>query len=337
MRGGFFMDNRSAILTAAYLIAIAALLLTLKLGLLPALLAGLLVYHLTHGIAPRIPRLQDGAARMLVVALISTVVVIALIAASLGTVSFARAESGGLSGLLDKMAEILEHSRHTLPPMLVDYLPQDIDELRAKLVEVLREHAGELKAIGKETAIGLVHVLIGMIIGAMLALHTPAAHAGPLADALLGRTAQFSRAFRDVVFAQAKIAALNASLTGVYLAIILPLAGVKLPFVFTLVLLTFVAGLIPVLGNILSNAVIVVVSLGYSLPVAGASLVFLVVVHKLEYFLNARIVGAHIHAKSWELLIAMLVMESAFGIPGIVAAPVYYAWMKAELQTRELI
>lgn len=331
------MENRTVLPTASYLIATAALLLTLKLGLLPALLAGLLVYHLTHGIAPRIPRLRDDAARMLVVALISAVVVLALIAASLGTASFARADSGGLPGLLAKMAEILEHSRNTLPPALADYLPQDIDELRDKSVEVLREHAGELKAIGKDTAVGLVHVLIGMIVGAMLALHTPAGNAAPLSAALLARTGQFSRAFRDVVFAQAKIAAVNAGLTGIYLGIILPLAGVKLPFVFTLILLTFVAGLIPVLGNILSNTVIVVVSLGYSLPVAGASLLFLVVVHKLEYFLNARIVGEQIHAKSWELLIAILAMEAAFGVPGIVAAPVYYAWVKAELRERELI
>ncbi len=119
--------------------------------------------------------------------------------------------------------------------------------------------------------------------------------------------------------------------------ILLPLAGVKLPFVFTLILLTFIAGLIPVLGNILSNTVIVVVSLGYSLPVAGASLVFLVVIHKLEYFVNARIVGWQIQAHSWELLIAMLLMESAFGLPGIVAAPIYYAWGKAELREQALI
>lgn len=324
-------------ITASYLIALLALGVALKLALLPALLAGLLVYHLTHGIAPLIPRLHSNSARMLTVALISTAVIAALIGAGLGTVSFVRADSGGMAGLLDKMAEILEHSRTSLPAVLAEYLPQDIHELRDKLVEFLREHAGELKTIGKETALGLVHVLIGMIVGAMLALHTPQAGGGPLGSALLARVGQFSKAFRDVVFAQAKIAAVNALFTGIYLAAILPLAGVKLPFVFTLVLLTFVAGLIPVLGNILSNTVIVIVSLGYSLPVAGASLAFLVVVHKLEYFLNARIVGSQIHAHAWELLIAMLVMEGAFGIPGIVAAPVYYAWLKAELNAARLI
>ena len=82
---------------------------------------------------------------------------------------------------------------------------------------------------------------------------------------------------------------------------------------------------------------IVVISLSYSAPVAGASLVFLVAVHKLEYFINARIVGSRINAAAWELLIAMLVMEAAFGLPGVVAAPVYYAYAKAELVRRKLV
>ncbi|MEO7744311.1 MAG: hypothetical protein ABIR98_15345, partial [Usitatibacter sp.] len=59
--------------------------------------------------------------------------------------------------------------------------------------------------------------------------------------------------------------------------------------------------------------------------------------HKLEYFLNARIVGTQIRAKSWELLLAMLVMESAFGLTGLVAAPIYYAYLKDELAARGVI
>ena len=70
---------------------------------------------------------------------------------------------------------------------------------------------------------------------------------------------------------------------------------------------------------------------------ALGSLVFLVLVHKLEYFLNARIVGVQIRASAWELLLAMLVMEAAFGIPGLVAAPIYYAYLKDELAARRLI
>jgi len=61
------------------------------------------------------------------------------------------------------------------------------------------------------------------------------------------------------------------------------------------------------------------------------------VVHKFEYFLNARIVGNRIKARSWELLLAMLTMEAVFGISGLVMAPICYAFLKAELDLRKLI
>jgi len=91
-----------------------------------------------------------------------------------------------------------------------------------------------------------------------------------------------------------------------------------------------VAGLLPVVGNLLSNTAITIISVGYSLPVAMGSLAFLVGVHKLEYFLNARIVGSQINARSWEILVAMLLFERLFGLRGVVIAPIFYAWLKAE-------
>jgi predicted PurR-regulated permease PerM len=95
--------------------------------------------------------------------------------------------------------------------------------------------------------------------------------------------------------------------------------------------------LLPVVGNLISNTVIVIVSLSYSFGVALASLAFLVVIHKLEYFLNARIIGRQIGSHAWELLVAMLLMEAAFGIAGVVAAPIFYAFIKDELTSQGLI
>ena len=42
-------------------------------------------------------------------------------------------------------------------------------------------------------------------------------------------------------------------------------------------------------------------------------------------------------AHAWELLIAMLVMEAAFGVYGLIAAPIYYAYIKQELVSEKLI
>ena len=98
-----------------------------------------------------------------------------------------------------------------------------------------------------------------------------------------------------------------------------------------MIVMTFVAGLIPVIGNLISNVVVVIVSLSMSPFVAIGSLIYLVAIHKLEYFLNARLVGTQIEARAWELLLAMLLMEAAFGIAGLIAAPIYYAYLKDEL------
>jgi predicted PurR-regulated permease PerM len=122
-----------------------------------------------------------------------------------------------------------------------------------------------------------------------------------------------------------------------YLALVLPMMGVHLPLIKTMIAITFVVGLIPVIGNLISNTMIVIVSLSQSLLVAVGSLVYLIVIHKLEYFLNARIVGSQIRANAWELLIARLCMEAAFGLPCIVAAPIYYAYIKSELRARDLV
>ncbi len=145
----------------------------------------------------------------------------------------------------------------------------------------------------------------------------------PLAGSLVARLIHFGDAFRGVVFAQVRISALNTILTAIYLVIILPLSGVHLLEVSltkTMIVFTFIAGMIPVVGNVISNGVIVIISLSHSFATVIASFVFLVVIHKLEYFWNARIVGSQIKSAAWELLIAMLVMESAFGLAGVIAA-----------------
>jgi predicted PurR-regulated permease PerM len=140
-----------------------------------------------------------------------------------------------------------------------------------------------------------------------------------------------------VVFAQVKISSVNTLLTGIFLLVVLPLFGVYMPLAKSLVVLTFVVGLLPVVGNLISNTMIFVVGLSLSLGVAVSALAYLVVIHKLEYFLNARIIGTQIRARAWELLIAMLLMESIFGAPGLIAAPIYYAYLKRELEGAKLI
>lgn len=319
---------------ASWLLAALALFLVLELHLLPALLAGLLVYELVHLTAPRLEsRLSGLRAKQAAVIFLATLVVGAAVLGTALAVGFFRGDSGSLAALAQKMAEILENSRQSLPDWLVGALPDSVEGIKTAVVQWLREHAGQVQTVGKEAGVVMAHVLIGLIIGALLALRevgTPRAMQ-PLTLALTERARRLADAFRRIVFAQVRISAINTVFTALYLAVVLPLFGIHLPLTKTMIALTFVAGLLPVIGNLVSNTVIVIVSFAHSPQIAMASLAFLVVVHKFEYFLNARIVGARISAQSWELLLAMLVMEAAFGLPGVVAAPVYYAYLKQEL------
>lgn len=325
---------------ASYIMVALALLLTLYKGLLSALLAGLLAYSLVHLLAPLLAgKISSDRARVIAVAALGVIVVAGLSMAIWSTVSFFQSDAGNMHALLQKMADIIEASRQQIPEWIREHLPDDADALREMITSWLREHAVEAKSLGEEAGRTSAHLLIGMIIGAMVALRgSTSTHAWrPLAAAMRDRVANLKDAFQRIVFAQVRIAAINAVLTGIYLLLILPIAGVKLPFAKSLVLITFVAGMLPVIGNLISNTVLVVVALSHSLNIAIVSLLYMVVIHKLEYFLNARIIGSQIQARSWELLVAMLVMESLFGLPGVIAAPVFYAYLKKELTDRGLV
>ena len=247
--------------------------------------------------------------------------------------SFFRNETGGPDALLAQLMEILNTSRHQVPALLQPYIPEDMQALPAGVNEWVAEHRRQLGVAGTSAVQIGVRMLIGMVLGAMIALYDelPLPRMGPLARELVGRTSHLATAFRQVVFAQVKISLLNTLFTAIFLLGVLPLLDVHLPLAKTLVLITFLAGLLPVVGNVISNTVITIVALSVSFYVAVAALLFLVVIHKLEYFLNARIVGGEIRAHAWELLLAMLVMEAAFGLSGLVAAPVFYAYVKREL------
>lgn len=318
-----------------------ALLTTLALHLLPALLAGLLVFELVHMLAPRLKvfRVSQERGKILIVALITVIVVTVLTLLVIGMIAFFRSEAGSLMALMEKMADVIEGARAKMPEWISESIPANAEDLRITIVDWLRAHAGELQTVGKEAGRGIAHFLIGIIIGAFISLRKAVniENRRPLARAMTERVDRLGNAFRRIVFAQVRISALNTTLTAIYLAIVLPMFGIHLPLTKTMIAVTFLVGLMPVIGNLISNTVIVIVSLSYSLGVAIASLAFLVIIHKLEYFVNARIIGTQIRAGAWELLLAMLVMESAFGISGVVAAPIYYGYIKDELTQRGLI
>lgn len=325
----------------AWLASAAALLLLLYLHLLPALIAGLLVFTLVNSLTPLLDNrmLWGDGPRLLAVSIIAAAVIGLIVFLGVLSTSVIRENFERLPALMNRMAEIIEQSRSSLPGWLSEYIPADADQLRHTMVDWLRSNAYIFQDAGIDIGRVFMHIVIGMVIGALLSLEKAVATSGggPLTREIADHSLRLSTSFRQVVFAQIWISGINASLTGLYLMLVLPLLGINLPFTKTMVVLTFVVGLLPILGNLISNTVIFVVSLSHSLAVAVGALGYLIVIHKLEYFLNARIIGSQIRARAWEMLIAMILLESAFGIPGLIAAPIYYAYMKSEFRDKGLI
>src|SRR6201995_5485926 len=273
---------------ASWILMGIALFLVLKLHLLSALLAGLLTHELVRLLAPLVEkRLTSKGARLAALAALSVLTVTLLILLTVGIFAFFKSDTGNLQALLDKIDHILTDARTKLPLWIVDNLPTNVDALKSFAGDWIDEHSKEIQQAGKEVMHFFLRGLVGMVIGALISLHEEAATPGrmrPFAAALSLRVSRFTQSFRHIIFAQVKISAINTVFTGIFLAGILPALGVHLPLTKTLVAVTFLAGLLPVIGNLVSNTLIFIVGLSISVYIGLSALLFLVVIHKLEYF-----------------------------------------------------
>jgi predicted PurR-regulated permease PerM len=138
------------------------------------------------------------------------------------------------------------------------------------------------------------------------------------------RVQTFFNSFSRVIGAQIIISLINTALTGVFLL------WNGFPFAPVLVVLTFLCGLLPIVGNIISNTLIAFVAFTITPKMALIALAYLVVIHKLEYFLNSKIIGDRIRNPMWLTLLGIVLGEKLMGIPGMILAPVVLHYIKVE-------
>jgi predicted PurR-regulated permease PerM len=150
---------------------------------------------------------------------------------------------------------------------------------------------------------------------------------------LVIRFETFFASFSRVVGAQIIISTINTGLTAVFL--------IWNDFRYTMVIIvvTFLCGLLPIIGNLISNTLIIGVA--FTIPLVGPkmaliSLIFLVVIHKLEYFLNSKIIGDRIKNPMWLTLVGIVLGEKLMGIPGMILAPVVLHYIKVEASRNKL-
>ena len=138
------------------------------------------------------------------------------------------------------------------------------------------------------------------------------------------RFVTFFASFARVIGAQIIISVINTALTAIFLI------WNQFPYTSVIIVLTFLCGLLPIIGNLASNTLIIGVAFTISPKLAGIALIFLVVIHKLEYFLNSKIIGDRIKNPMWLTLIGLVLGEKLMGIPGMILAPVVLHYIKVE-------
>jgi predicted PurR-regulated permease PerM len=220
----------------------------------------------------------------------------------------------------------------------------DFESLRAVVIDTLQQEAHYLRNVAHfagSTTATLVFSIIGIVAAGSLffkagldphrAMHPVKNNLYSICcDEVSTRFRDFYRSFATVMGAQITISLINTALTGLFVVV------VRMPHTPLLIAITFLCGLVPIVGNLVSNAIIVFVALTVSLKLAIAALVFLVVIHKLEYFLNSKIIGDRIRNPAWLTLIALIIGERLMGIPGLILAPVVLNYLRVEMLTVEV-
>ena len=194
---------------------------------------------------------------------------------------------------------------------------------------------GSFARVARGATEGFVLVLVGCIVGVCvffdprvrLEAETPGAPTDLYAaccDAIARRFQTFYESFDTVIGAQILISAINTVLTTGFVFI------TGLPNAIVVIGLTFLFGLLPVVGNLVTNTLVVLIGFTVSPRMALAALIFLVVVHKLEYFLNSKIIGHRIRNPLWLTLVGLVLGERLMGVPGMILAPVILYYLKLE-------
>jgi predicted PurR-regulated permease PerM len=215
----------------------------------------------------------------------------------------------------------------------------DFDSLKTVALDAARDHMGSLSGMAS-FARGATRQVIFLLIGCVCAISLflnarfeldRESHPQPnnlyylSGDEITERFTLFYHSFAKVMGAQMTISAINTCLTAIFVL------AVKIPHPVVIIGVTFLCGLLPVIGNLISNSIILAIAFTVTPQMALAALIFLVVIHKLEYFLNSKIIGERIRNPIWLTLLGLVVGEKLMGIPGMVLAPVVLHYLKVEI------
>ncbi len=245
---------------------------------------------------------------------------------------------------------VLNRAQETLPKIASDTIPAIVNYAESKHIELpftdyasaktllVQESQDQVANFGRYLKTAILQIamfLIGLVVAVSMYLSArwgteadlqamPDSLYATVVRELATRVRTFYRSFSRVIGAQIIISTINTTLTAVFLI------WNGFSYTTTLIALTFLCGLLPIIGNIISNCLICGVAFTTSPKMALIALVYLVVIHKLEYFLNSKIIGDRIKNPMWLTLLGIVIGEKLMGIPGMILAPVVLHYVKVE-------
>jgi predicted PurR-regulated permease PerM len=178
----------------------------------------------------------------------------------------------------------------------------------------------------------MLHLLLGLILAVLALVEEKEVEEGLRAiprDSFVGYLVAYSSFLAEAVILTVKVqvivAAVNAAVT---LPVLLALGLSHVP---ALMLMVFAFGMVPVVGNFLSGAVLIV--LAYLKKGVVGVVVFVIstfILHKVEsYYLNPRLTAKHVKLPSVALIASLIVWEHVAGLAGVfLSFPALYVAMK---------
>ncbi|HXT02064.1 MAG TPA: AI-2E family transporter [Elusimicrobiota bacterium] len=313
---------------ASYLLVVLALFVAARFGLAPALIGGLFASMVLDQSEQGL--IAAGASKH--VARWSSVALFVVVGLLLAVVfaEFVRIGVERLPTLLDRLAPRLTALGDRFG---VDLPVGNVSELHAAVIDAIKQNAKSVETFSGLLTREFFQLLLAFAIAILRFVSDTSPETGKgrgldgeIVKECRERASRFCASFELVMGAQIMISAIYTVLAAIFLI------GFRIPFRTMLTLTTFVCGLVPIVGNLISNSLIVGAALTTSDNLAVAALVFLIVVHKGGYFLNSRIVGARMETPTWAILLGLLVGEALMGVTGIILAPTVIHYVFAELR-----
>jgi len=316
----------SPVKKASYLLVLLLFVAMAWLHLGPVFLAGILsfmILNVTYRLLAR--RLPPALSRWLAL-------VIFLVAAI------------GVSGMF---ARFIRQTIHTLPQIASTAIPkiivlaesygidlpfENVYELREVVITEIKDNANSITKASGLLTIGFLHLLIAILVAILAFFSDPQEDYAPnLFDAL---RRECNARLKTLMGGLEKVLGIQVAISAAYTAVTLVfLLVMGFSNVVFLTVATFLFGVLPIIGNIISNTIIVAAGLTMSTRHAFFAMIFLILIHKSGYFCYGRVLGSSMKVPMWQTLLAILIGEIVLGVPGIILAPTLLHYAKEELLT----